>query len=436
MKNRVISIICLMAMLVSMTTLGALSASSAESYWIDKEPAQNVDYSFAVVGDIQTITYSDAHNGTRYVANLFEWLLKKENSRRIAYVFGLGDTVDTLTCYPESYNPSENNPKEWELASSKIKLLSGNIPYSIVRGNHDDEAGYHKYICNDYYVSQMDGFYYDPNLPATEGNTMSNSYRKIDIWGHKYLMLTLDYNITEGVKAWANQIISENPDHHVIVSMHAFLYKSGHIWNGTIEHAGIDPTEQVAAYFNGQELWEDVFSQHENVFMILSGHVSVPDPVIRTMTGVHGNEVLQILVDPQSEDEMYPSGMVFMINVKEGGAKLEFEYLSTSNSSKPYLGVDNQYEIDTPGNPLPLISVPPLETNPSTSPRSTVERTTTTKAPRTTREKTKYDTPVSEEEQVSSGGISCSGSIASTVTAVCIIGTSLSAFAMRKRKDD
>ena len=435
MTNRIISIICLIAMVVSMTTLGALSASSAEVYWIDKEPAQNVDYSFAVLGDIQTITYEDTHKGTRYVATLFEWLLRNQKSRRIAYVFGLGDTVETLTCYPENYNPSENNPREWELASSKINMLRGVIPYSIVRGNHDDEGGYHKYICNDYYVSQMEEFYYNPDLPDGEGNSMSNSYRKIDIWGHKYLMLSLDYNITDGVKEWANQIISENPDHHVIVSIHAFLFKSGNIWNGTIEHAGINPTEQVPAYFDGQGLWDDVLSQHENVFMILSGHVSVPDPVIRTMTGEHGNEVLQILVNPQEEDVMDPSGMVFMINIKEGGAKIEFEYLSTARTTKQYLKASNQYEITTPGNALPIVSVPPLETKPSTS-RTTVEISTTTRAPRSTKEKTKYETPVSEEEQNSSGGVRCSGSITSTITAVCVIGTSLSAFAMRKRKDD
>ena len=434
MKNRVISIVCLIAMLASMTTLGALSAASAEAYWIDKAPAQNVDYSFAVVGDIQTITYKDTHQGTRYVASLFEWLVRNQKSRRIQYVFGLGDTVETLTCYPESYNPAENNPNEWRLASSKINMLRGIVPYSIVRGNHDDEGGYHKYICTDYYISQMDGFYYNSSLPATEGNSMSNSYRKIDIWGHKYLMLTLDYNITDGVKEWANQIISENPDHHVIVSIHSFLYKTGNIWNGSIEHSNLQ-NEQVPYYFEGNALWEDVLSQHENVFMILSGHVSVPDPVIRTMTGAHGNEVLQILVDPQSEDEIDPSGMVFMINIKEGGAKIEFEYLSTARTSKQYLKASNQYEISTPGNALPIVSVPPLETTPSTATRTTVETSVTTRAPRTTKEKTEYESPETEMQGVS-GGIRCSGSITSTLTVACVIGTSLSAFAMRKRKDD
>ena len=434
MKNRVISIVCLIAMLVSMTTLGALSSASAE-LWIDKEPAKNVDYSFAVVGDIQTITYTDCNQGTRYVANLFEWLIENKSSRKIEYVFELGDTVETLTSYPPSYNPEVNNPREWQLASTSISMLNGIIPYSVVRGNHDDEGGYHKYICTDYYQSQMDGFYYDPGLPATAGNSMSNHYRKIEIGGHKYLMLSLDYNVNDNTKAWANQIISENPDYHVIVSIHAFLHNSGNIFNGMIGQAN-ENNETVETFFSGEALWNDVLSQHENVFMVLCGHASVPAPKISTDTGVHGNEVLKILVNPQEEDTIAPNGMVLMINVKGGGAEIEFEYLSTSRTSKPYMQAENQYTIPTPGNALPIVSVAPSTEETPTTTRTVTEAETTTRAPRTTKEKITREVTAADEEQGSSSGVKCSASITSTLTAACIIGTSLSAFAMRKRQED
>lgn len=434
MKNRVISIICLIAILASMTTMGAMSAASAE-LWIDKEPAKNVDYSFAVVGDIQTITKTDVNQGTRYVAGLFEWLIENKSSRKIEYVFGLGDTVDTLTSYPESYNPAFNNPREWQLASTSISMLNGIIPYSIVRGNHDDEGGYHKYICTDYYVSQMDGFYYNSGLPATKGNSMSNSYRKIEIGGHKYLMLTLDFNITDDIKAWANQVISENPDYHVIVSIHSFLGNWGGIYNGNIGQANENNvTEEY--YFNGEALWNDVLSQHENVFMVLCGHASVPSPKIRTKTGVNGNEVLQILVDPQEEDTIAPNGMVLMINVKGGGAEIEFEYLSTSRTSKPYMEAANQYSIPTPGSALPIVSVAPSTEATPTTTRVITEAETTTRAPRTTKEKVTFTKAATEDEVEFQSGVRCSASITSTVTVACVIGTALSAFAMRKRRED
>ena len=380
----------------------------------------------------------DVQRGTRYVANLFEWLIQNYKTRKISYVFGLGDTVDTLTSYPESYNPSVNNPREWELASQSINMLNGIIPYSIVRGNHDDEGGYHKYICNEYYVAQMDGFYYDPMLTATAGNSMSNSYRKIEIGGHKYLMLTLDYNVTDGSKEWANEIISQNPDYHVIVSIHSFLAKWGGIWNGAIGHAN-EFNETVEDFFDGQALWNDVLSKHENVFMVLSGHASVPEPIIRTMTGEHGNEVIQILVDPQEEDTIDPNGMVMMINIKRGGAEIEFEYLSTARTTKQYYRAQNQYSIDTPGNALPIVAFTTTleEVTSSTSPLETSETTVPTRAPRTTREPASIPLKTEEEYDTDTQGRrSCSGSILSTMSVVCVLGTTLSAFAMRKKKDD
>ena len=446
MKNRFISMLCLMAILLSMITLCSVSAS-AEELWIDKEPAQNVDYSFAVIGDIQTITKSDNERGTRYVAGLMEWLYKNRKSRKISYVFGLGDTVDTLTSYPENYNPSVNNPREWEIASGAIAVLNGVIPYSIVRGNHDDEGGYHKYICTDFYQSQMDGFFYDESSPATRGNSMSNSYRKITIGGHKYLMLTLDYNITDGVKNWANEVISSNPDYHVIVSIHAFLANWGGIYNGSIGQANeVNETEEI--YFSGQALWDDVLSRHENVFMILSGHASVPDPIIRTREGVNGNEVIQILVDPQAEDEIVPTGMVLMINIKGGGAEIEFEYLATARSQKQYLSAKNQFTMDVPNNALPIVSTAPstqpkqptttvITTTATTTVTTTVttKAQTTTKAPKTTAAPTQATTatPATTEAPSKNG---CASSVTSAIAVTCILGCSLSALALKKRKEE
>ena len=427
MKNRVISMICLIALLLSMTTLGALSSTAATTLWIDKEPAKNVDYSFAVVGDIQTITYSDTHQGTRYVATLFEWLIQNQRSRRIEYVFGLGDTVETLTSYPESYNPSVNNPREWETASQSISMLNGIIPYSVVRGNHDDEGGYHKYICTDYYKSQMDKFYYDPMLPATAGNSMSNSYRKIDICGHKYLMLTLDFNITDGVKAWANELIAENPDYHVIVSIHSFLGNWGGIYNGAIGQANeFNVTEEI--FFDGQALWDDVLSKHENVFMVLSGHISTDDPVVKTVrVGDNGNQIIDILVDPQSTREFDPTDpegqreipiyAILMLNFVNGGSEIKIDYVMPDRDKQ--LKAKNRFTIELPEGTLPEYVPVSAET----------EAPETTAAPETT---TATEAPATTEE--SKGG--CKGSIASTVTVCCAMGTALAAFAMRKRKED
>ena len=235
MKKRLIAAICLVAMIVSMTTLGALQ-SSAASMWIDKDMPQNLDYSFVVIGDIQSLTYFDADRNTTYLEDMFDWILDNKDERKIEYIFELGDTVETLTTYPEK----NRNPLEWVMARTQFRRLYNSdgsviIPYMVVRGNHDDEKGYHKYICNDKYQAQMDGFFYDDQKPLTLGNSMSNSYRKIEIGNHKYLMLGLDYNADSTVIDWANQVIEAHPDYKVIISVHAYLGGGGSFLNGILK---------------------------------------------------------------------------------------------------------------------------------------------------------------------------------------------------------
>ena len=83
MIKRIIAIISLLALMLSMTTLGALSASAAASDWIAREPAKNVDYSFAVIGDIQTLTFKDSHGNSSYLEYLFNWIIKNREERKL-----------------------------------------------------------------------------------------------------------------------------------------------------------------------------------------------------------------------------------------------------------------------------------------------------------------------------------------------------------------
>ena len=425
MKKRIIAAICLVAMLVSMTTLGALQ-SSAASVWIDKEIPKDLNYSFAVLGDIQSLTFFDTHQGTTYLADMFDWILDNKEERKIEYIFGLGDTVDTLTTYPNS----ARNPREWIKARSQINRLydsEGNaiIPFTIVRGNHDDEKGYHKHICTENYQNQIDGFFYDPEKPLTLGNSMSNSYRKIQIGGHKYLMLGLDYHADDSVIEWANQVISENPDYKVIVSIHAYLNSSGMFEYEDIGSSNVDDTELVWKPFRGQNLWNKIFRQHENVFMVLSGHVAVNTPVVNTRTGLNGNEVIEILVDPQGIDErLHADGkagaFVLMLNITNGGEKLEIEYYSTAYGQ--FYGGGNQRVITLPEGTLPDFELPLETTTATTEAAITTELTT---AAETTTAQTTVAPPTR----------GCSAAISTTAVA-CSIGTSLAVFAMRRRKED
>jgi hypothetical protein len=109
--------------------------------------------------------------------------------------------------------------------------------------------------------------------------------------------------------------------------------------------------------------------------------------------------------------------MVLLMNFKENGEQIEFEYFSTVK--RQYYKGYNQFTINTPE----CFTVEPVVEDTET----TVEEITT--VPETEADITVADTAAAENN-------SCKGAISSTVTVTCIIGTTLSAFAMRKRKED
>ena len=173
--NKLVSMICIVAMLASTV---ALTIVSAAEYVIEKpveaskweEPHFDTDhaYSFAFVGDTQFITIGDALLGTEKLKYQFKFIADTAEERKLQHVFHLGDITDWG--YRNDSNLAGmhyNVPKteEWKIAKEAISQLDGVVPYTLVRGNHDD------YIMDDYfnvpeYTDQFEGcggFYVDLN---------------------------------------------------------------------------------------------------------------------------------------------------------------------------------------------------------------------------------------------------------------------------------
>ena len=115
------------------------SAGYKEAKWVAAAdytaPIDDYAYSFAILGDTQILTREDggdhARGGkknTNYTAPLFDWVVNNVEAKKIKYVMGLGDITEM------SYNA-----KEWKFGAENILKLNGVVPYSLVRGNHDDK---------------------------------------------------------------------------------------------------------------------------------------------------------------------------------------------------------------------------------------------------------------------------------------------------------
>lgn len=293
-----------------------------QSDWLkDIDEPTDYAYSFAVLGDIQSLTYYYPEK----LSMLFEWLKDNAESKKMKFCVGLGDVTDM------------NKMEEYQRVNRQYSKLLGVVPFSIIRGNHDrdDATGasrmFSKFITQEKYGSEITGSYDD---------TMLNTYRIIKVGKVKYLFMNLDFILADPVLDWANTIISENKDCRVIVSTHIYFDASGQYY----DLGGVHSLTRYGCQNNGQGLWDKVLSKHENVIMLLSGHNPSDDIYYRQKTGDNGNQVTEILIDPQQTDLNHGGvGLVAMFYFSEDGKELQVRYYSTVKEE--YFKENNQFSI-------------------------------------------------------------------------------------------
>ncbi len=286
--------------------------------WIDSEdisPLPEFAYSFAVIGDTQRIAY----NYKDRFGEIYDWILDNAEANKTKFVMGLGDITET------------SSDEEWTVAMNAIKKLDGNIPYSLVRGNHDSVETFNNYVRYDDYKDVIAGSY--------EGD-MRNTYQKFLVGDVKYMVFTLDYGASNKVLAWAKEIIDSNPDHNVILTTHAYLYRDG----TTLDADDVCPPATTGGKNNGDHMWDKLASQCENIVLVLSGHDPCDNIIMTQDKGVHGNTVTQMLIDPQGADNTYSGlGAVAMFYFSEDGKDVTVRYYSTFKDK--YFMNDSQFSM-------------------------------------------------------------------------------------------
>jgi len=284
------------------------------SVWLkEKAPVGDYAYSFALVGDIQTIT----RNYPDKLANIYDWIVANVKDKKIEYVFNLGDITDT------------DVDEEWNVAKENIKKLDPVVPYSVIRGNHDSIENYNKYFSAEEFKALADG---------TNDNTLLNYYKKFNVGDIKYLLINLDFGPSDDVLAWAAKLIEENPDHNVIITTHAYLYRDG----STLDASETSPPTLRGGHNNGDHIWDKLVRKYSNIVLVICGHDPTDFITVTQTEGDNGNIVTQMLVDPQTTDKNNgPTGLVAMLYFSEDGRNVEVEYYSTVRDE--YFHAENQF---------------------------------------------------------------------------------------------
>ncbi|MFK7910873.1 MAG: metallophosphoesterase [Akkermansiaceae bacterium] len=233
------------------------------------------------------------------------WLTANKDTRRIKAVLHLGDITD------------HNNPPQWEVAKKAMSQLDGKIPYFFIPGNHDlgkrGSASDRSTLLNDYFP--VTKFRDLPTFGGTydkEPDSMANSFHLFSAGGRKFIVIGLEFGPRVDVVRWANEVAKKHADREAILLTHAYTYfdetrynwkKHGtkQNWNPHAYGVGKGPDGDV---MDGEELWRNLVSKHENFILTLNGHV-LRDGLGRVTSATPGGrDVHQMLVNFQ----MKPNG--------------------------------------------------------------------------------------------------------------------------------
>jgi len=297
-----------------------------DAVWLDDEEIEtDYAYSFAVVGDTQCL--NDFY--PEHFQTLYDWIIDNKESKNIQYVFGLGDITNNSLV------------REWDEAVTAFdKLSDAGIPYSVVRGNHDKQSVTvdTKMTFNDALADSK----YSLEIPVAQrfkAEELENTYRVFTVGEEKFVSITLDYGPTDEELAWASDVCEAYPDHKVIMTTHAYMFR-----DGTTLDSGdvVPPSNADPANNNGDEVFEKFVKQHENIILVMSGHDPSAYIATRKDIGVHGNTITQMLVDAQTEEKNRGAlGMVTMLYFSKDGKCVEVEHYSTVRDQ--YFLEENQF---------------------------------------------------------------------------------------------
>ncbi len=282
--------------------------------WLDSIPeTKDYAYSFAVVGDTQII----AEYHPDKLACIYDWIVDNAQEKNIKFVFGLGDITNS------------NTSAEWSVAKKNIAKLDGVLPYSLCRGNHDSSGSFNNAFMTTPYKDLIGG---------QLGKALENTWQELIVGETKYLIMTLDYGASDAVLNWAGEVIAEHPEHNVIITTHAYLFRDG----TTLDQGDVCPPATTGGSNNGDHMWTKLISKYENIKLVLSGHDPCDKVVVTQTKGDHGNIVTQMLVDPQGVDSAQgATGLVAMLYFSEDGKDVSVEYYSTVRDE--YFMTENQF---------------------------------------------------------------------------------------------
>lgn len=224
-----------------------------------------------------------------------DWLVA--NRKKIDAVFQVGDLTQ------------DNSPVEWAYMQKAFSRIGrAGIPYSIVWGNHDIGSKPGKF--SDVHNTTMANRYFPLSTykqnkywgGSADRKTLDNYYISFQSGGIDWLVLNLEFGPSDETLQWADSVVNENQNKHVILNTHAYLFCDSTLHDGSDwwrpQAYGIGK-HQERTVNDGAGIWEKLLRKHRNVIAVFCGHVLKSGVGTLVSTGDKGNKVYQMLANYQ-----------------------------------------------------------------------------------------------------------------------------------------
>lgn len=242
------------------TAVAAPAAGLVAGSTVDAAPAQagggkfDVDsprFSIAVLPDTQYLFDEDASDPEPLRAT-FTYLREARKDGNVAFMTHLGDVTE------------HGSEHEIALASKTFKELDGKVPYSVLAGNHDINGGTTADTRGDSAYLRAFNPKRFRSAPTFGGASPDgyNSYHVLTAGGRQWLILALDWRISDAGVAWAQSVLDKHRTLPAIVTTHDLAYAD----------------DSGAAYLSsyGQTLWDKLIRRNDQIFLTLNGHYWPP----------------------------------------------------------------------------------------------------------------------------------------------------------------
>jgi hypothetical protein len=239
--------------LISMTFVLFLLSGCGSSA---AKPVQT-DAAFTIIALPDTQLYS-LHHPDIFMAQT-EWIKNNRQRLNIICVVHEGDITNN------------NTPTEWRTADRAMSVLDDEVPYCMVPGNHDMRFDTHQRdttLFNEHFGP--DRFEGKPWYGGNFEGTSDNAYYLFETGTLRLMVLCLEFGPRDETLHWANNVAAEHSRHKIIVVTHSYMN-----FDDTLVGPGdkYNPHEYPWAGNDGQQMWDKFVRRHDNIILVLSGHI-------------------------------------------------------------------------------------------------------------------------------------------------------------------